>query len=162
MNSYKCSPTSSSLTHYDLCVCTWHRGYVQYINGASAASQDPIRHAHHVLSLIDLVLLVEPDTQSGDPVHHTLPCVLLELATFFHALDVNGQAHLIQQLAAVNGGMVHTSGMQHMPHPCQKPQPRPSQAPFNGFGPAWVFKKPKPSQARPKPGLSGQARPEHH
>ena len=32
----------------------------------------------------------------------------------------------------------------------------------DGFGLAWGFKKPKPPQARPKLGLSGQAGPEHH
>jgi hypothetical protein len=41
-------------------------------------------------------------------------------------------------------------------------KPSQSQAPFNGFGLAWVFRKPKLSQARPKLGLSGQAGLEHH
>ena len=36
------------------------------------------------------------------------------------------------------------------------------QALFDGFGLAWVLRKPKPAQAKPKPRLSGQARPEQH
>ena len=36
------------------------------------------------------------------------------------------------------------------------------QAVFGGFGLAWHLRKPKPPQARPKPGLSGQAVPEKH
>ena len=31
---------------------------------------------------------------------------------------------------------------------------------FDGFGLAWYLRKPKPPQARPMPGLSGQAGPE--
>jgi hypothetical protein len=33
---------------------------------------------------------------------------------------------------------------------------------IDGFGPAWHLRKPKPPQAKPKPGLSGQAGPEQH
>ena len=33
---------------------------------------------------------------------------------------------------------------------------------FGGFGLAWGLRKPKPAQAKPKPGLSGQAGPEQH
>jgi hypothetical protein len=86
-----------------LCALLWHGAD---ITGASATLQDPIHRTHHVLSLIDLVLPVEPDAWSGDPVHHTLLHVLLELATFFRALDVNGRAHLIWWLAVVDGGVV--------------------------------------------------------
>ncbi|KAG2336343.1 hypothetical protein BDR05DRAFT_1015020 [Suillus weaverae] len=38
----------------------------------------------------------------------------------------------------------------------------PKPAVTGGFGPAWNFRKPKPSEARPKPRLSSQAGPEHH
>jgi len=38
-------------------------------------------------------------------------------------------------------------------------KPSQSQAPIYGFGLAWGFRKPKPPQARPKLGLSGQAGP---
>jgi len=41
-------------------------------------------------------------------------------------------------------------------------KPSRSQAVAGGFGLAWVFRKPKPSQAKPKPRLSGQAGPEQH
>ena len=44
----------------------------------------------------------------------------------------------------------------------EKPWPRPGQAMFDGFGLTWCLRKPKPPQARPKPGLSGQAGPEQH
>ena len=37
-----------------------------------------------------------------------------------------------------------------------------SQAVFGGFGLAWGLREPKPAQAKPKPGLSGQAGPEQH
>jgi hypothetical protein len=43
-----------------------------------------------------------------------------------------------------------------------KPGPKPGQALFAGFGLAWGLGKPKPPQAKPKPGLSGQAGPEQH
>jgi hypothetical protein len=36
------------------------------------------------------------------------------------------------------------------------------QALNNGFGLAQHLRKPKPPRAKPKPGLSGQAGPEHH
>jgi hypothetical protein len=60
-------------------------------------------------------------------------------------------------------------GRQARPKPClaalKKPRPKagPSQsrAPINGFGLAWGLRKPKPAQAKPKPGLPGQAGPEH-
>ncbi|KAG1719239.1 hypothetical protein EDB19DRAFT_1786352 [Suillus lakei] len=39
---------------------------------------------------------------------------------------------------------------------------KPKPAIVGGFGPAWIFCKPKPSEARPKPRLSSQAGPEHH
>jgi len=41
-------------------------------------------------------------------------------------------------------------------------KPSRSQAMVDGFGLAWGFRKPKLPQARPKLGLSGQARLEHH
>ena len=37
-----------------------------------------------------------------------------------------------------------------------------NKAMFDGIGLAWCLRKPKPPQARPKPGLSGQAGPEQH
>src|SRR5882757_7598982 len=37
-------------------------------------------------------------------------------------------------------------------------KPSQSQALVGGFGLAWDFRKPKPPQARPKPGLPGQSR----
>ena len=39
-------------------------------------------------------------------------------------------------------------------------RPSQGQALFDGFGLAWVLRKPKPAQAKPKPRLSGQAGPE--
>ena len=39
---------------------------------------------------------------------------------------------------------------------------KPKPAVIDGFGPASRFRKPKPSKARPKPWLSGQAGPAHH
>jgi hypothetical protein len=39
-------------------------------------------------------------------------------------------------------------------------KPSQSQALVEGFGLAWEFSKPKPPQAKPKPGLLGQAGPE--
>ncbi|KAG2101606.1 uncharacterized protein F5147DRAFT_776609 [Suillus discolor] len=41
-------------------------------------------------------------------------------------------------------------------------RPGQGQAIVEGFGPACDFWEPKPSEARPKPGLSSQAGPEHH
>jgi hypothetical protein len=41
-------------------------------------------------------------------------------------------------------------------------KPSQSQAPSRGFGPAQGFTKPEPPKAKPKPGLLGQAGPEHH
>ncbi|KAG1785301.1 uncharacterized protein HD556DRAFT_1531647 [Suillus plorans] len=38
----------------------------------------------------------------------------------------------------------------------------PKPAVICGFGPAWIFCRPEPSEARPKPRLLGQAGPEHH
>jgi hypothetical protein len=50
----------------------------------------------------------------------------------------------------------------HNPKAAAWAKPSQGQAVFKGFGLAWDFKKPKPPQARPKPGLSGQAGPEQH
>jgi len=74
------------------------------IAGASAASQDPVRRAHHALSLVDLVLPLEADTPSGNKVRRVLPRILPELAAFFRALDVDGRAHLVRRLAELDGG----------------------------------------------------------
>jgi hypothetical protein len=41
-------------------------------------------------------------------------------------------------------------------------KPGQGQAVSGGFGPAQVSRKPKPPRAKPKPGLLGQAGPEHH
>ena len=41
-------------------------------------------------------------------------------------------------------------------------EPGQSQAVIDGFGLAWGLTKPEPPQAKPKPGLSGQAGPEQH
>ena len=41
-------------------------------------------------------------------------------------------------------------------------KPSQGQAVFDGLGLAWVLRKPKPAQAKPKPRLSGQAGPEQH
>ena len=41
-------------------------------------------------------------------------------------------------------------------------RPGQSQAVIDGFGLAWGLTKPEPPQAKPKPGLSGQARPEQN
>ncbi len=76
------------------------------IAGASAASQDPVRRAHHALSLVDLVLPLEPDTPNGDRVRRALPRILPELAAFFRALDVDGRAHLVRRLAELDGGVL--------------------------------------------------------
>jgi hypothetical protein len=76
------------------------------IAGASAASQDPVRRAHHALSLVDLVLPLEPDTPNGNRVRRALPRILPELAAFFHALDVDGRAHLVRRLAELDGGVL--------------------------------------------------------
>ena len=40
--------------------------------------------------------------------------------------------------------------------------PGQSQGPYTGLGLAKGLRKPKPPQAEPKPGLPGQAGPEHH
>lgn len=76
------------------------------IAGASAASQDPVRRAHHALSLVDLVLPLEADTSTGTKVRRVLPRILPELAAFFRALDVDGRAHLVRRLAELDGGML--------------------------------------------------------
>ena len=74
--------------------------------GATAASQDPVRRAHHALSLVDLVLPLEADTPNGNKVRRVLPRILPELAAFFRALDVDGRAHLVRRLAELDGGML--------------------------------------------------------
>lgn len=76
------------------------------IAGATAASQDPVRRAHHALSLVDLVLPLEADTPNGNKVRRVLPRILPELAAFFRALDVDGRAHLVRRLAELDGGML--------------------------------------------------------
>jgi hypothetical protein len=76
------------------------------IASASAASQDPVRRAHHALSLVDLVLPLEPDAANGDRVRRALSRVLPELAAFFRALDVDGRAHLVRRLAELDGGVL--------------------------------------------------------
>lgn len=76
------------------------------IAGASAASQDPVRRAHHALSLVDLVLPLEADTPNGNKVRRVLPRILPELAAFFRALDVDGRAHLVRRLAGLDGGVL--------------------------------------------------------
>jgi len=76
------------------------------ITGASTASQDPVRRAHHALCLVDLVLPLESNAQGGDTVCHALPRVLPELAAFFRALDVDGRAHLVRRLAELDGGVL--------------------------------------------------------
>jgi hypothetical protein len=76
------------------------------ITGASTASQDPVRRAHHALSLVDLVLPQEPGTQDGDAVRRVLPRILPELAAFFRALDVDERAHLVRRLAELDGGVL--------------------------------------------------------
>ncbi|KAF9240734.1 hypothetical protein BU15DRAFT_61388 [Melanogaster broomeanus] len=53
----------------------------------------------------------------------------------------------------------HTS-LQCQPGP--RPKPGPGQAQAHHPGWAWDLIRPEPSEARPKPGLSGQARPVHH
>jgi hypothetical protein len=69
------------------------------IAGASAASQDPARRAQHALSLVDLVLPLEPDAPGADVSRRALPRILPELAAFFRVLDVDGRAHLVRRLA---------------------------------------------------------------
>jgi hypothetical protein len=76
------------------------------IAGASAAAQDPVRRAHHALSLVDLVLPLEPEAPHGDTVRRALPRILPELATFFRALDVDGRTHLVRRLAELDGGVL--------------------------------------------------------
>ena len=76
------------------------------VAGAIAAAQDPVRRAHHALSLVDLVLPLEPDAPHADTVRRTLPRILQELATFFRALDVDGRAHLVRRLAELDGGVL--------------------------------------------------------
>jgi hypothetical protein len=76
------------------------------IASASAASQDPVRRAHYALSLVDLVLPLEPDAASGDRVRRALSRILPELAAFFRALDVDGRAHLVRRLAELDGGVL--------------------------------------------------------
>jgi hypothetical protein len=76
------------------------------IASASAASQDPVRRAHHALSLVDLVLPLEPDAANGNRVRRALSRVLPELAAFFRALDVDGRAHLVRRLAELDGGVL--------------------------------------------------------
>jgi len=76
------------------------------IASANAASQDPVRRAHHALSLVDLVLPLEPNAANGDRVRRALSRVLPELAAFFRALDVDGRAHLVRRLAELDGGVL--------------------------------------------------------
>ena len=76
------------------------------ITGASAASQDPARRAQHALSLVDLVLPLEPDAPGADAARRALPSILPELAAFFRVLDVDGRAHLVRRLAELDGGVL--------------------------------------------------------
>ncbi|KAH9955114.1 hypothetical protein BGW80DRAFT_1476506 [Lactifluus volemus] len=76
------------------------------IAGASAAAQDPVRRAHHALSLVDLVLPLSPTAPHGDTVRRALPRILPELAEFFRALDVDGLTHLVRRLAELDGGVL--------------------------------------------------------
>ena len=76
------------------------------IAGASAASQDPARRAQHALSLVDLVLPLEPDGPGADVARRALPRILPELAAFFRVLDVDGRAHLVRRLAELDGGVL--------------------------------------------------------
>ena len=76
------------------------------IAGASAASQDPAKRAQHALSLVDLVLPLEPDAPGADVARRALPRILPELAAFFRVLDVEGRAHLVRRLAEFDGGVL--------------------------------------------------------
>ncbi|KAG2108894.1 uncharacterized protein F5147DRAFT_798845 [Suillus discolor] len=130
----------------------------------------------HLLSLILLLAFFPPPAlichpHLSEPCQQLLTCtghlrmVFVVLGMVWWSLPMS-ISHCHEEAADIppplSTAAIHQQNCKFPTRAMAQARAGPKPAVICGFGPAWIFCRPEPSEARPKLRLLGQAGPEHH